>query len=303
MGGDGGRPEVDGEAVKPAFVEARPDIQNAVAGVMVALVQRHGDFPFAFAQHRLQAAQHAQTGLGGLNAPLRGQRLFQAFKVARGIVHVGLGHLDKERARRRVHHDVALGRGFADHLFVDLGLGRHVNHDIAHDLGLTAQTAARQHAALGLVPLFHRVPGADGVFLDCHAMLGKLAISGCDLALRANATAPTDRIKVNAQLAGGLQDRGAKGNAGIGKDFLLGKGFCKAAGCTLLPDPSVVKFYDEPVLLMHGDSLCTRDISYMKLRRTLRNPLTLFILRHLPLRCAWTCCLARNRARCQRSPA
>ncbi|MNN54340.1 UDP-2,3-diacylglucosamine hydrolase [compost metagenome] len=35
---------------------------------------------------------------------------------------------------------------------------------------------------------------------------------------------------------------------------------------------------------MHGDSLCTRDEAYMKLRRYLRNPITLFILRHLPLR-------------------
>jgi UDP-2,3-diacylglucosamine hydrolase len=67
------------------------------------------------------------------------------------------------------------------------------------------------------------------------------------------------------------------------RDFLLGKAFCKEAGCTLLKDPSVVQFYGEPVLLMHGDSLCTRDEAYMKLRRYLRNPITLFILRHLPL--------------------
>jgi len=36
-------------------------------------------------------------------------------------------------------------------------------------------------------------------------------------------------------------------------------------------------------LLMHGDSLCTRDEAYMRLRRYLRNPLTLWVLRHLPL--------------------
>jgi UDP-2,3-diacylglucosamine hydrolase len=34
---------------------------------------------------------------------------------------------------------------------------------------------------------------------------------------------------------------------------------------------------------MHGDSLCTRDEAYMRLRRYLRNPITLWILRHLPL--------------------
>ncbi|MGH8406319.1 MAG: UDP-2,3-diacylglucosamine diphosphatase [Pseudomonas sp.] len=68
------------------------------------------------------------------------------------------------------------------------------------------------------------------------------------------------------------------------RDFLIGKAFCKAAGATLLKDPSVVQLAGEPVLLMHGDSLWTRDLGYMTLRRILRNPITLFILRHLPLR-------------------
>ena len=67
------------------------------------------------------------------------------------------------------------------------------------------------------------------------------------------------------------------------RDFMLGKAFCREAGCTLLGDPSVVELGDERVLLMHGDSLCTQDAAYMKLRRWLRNPLSLFLLRNLPL--------------------
>ncbi|MBB2496527.1 UDP-2,3-diacylglucosamine diphosphatase [Aquipseudomonas ullengensis] len=67
------------------------------------------------------------------------------------------------------------------------------------------------------------------------------------------------------------------------RDFLIGRAFCCEAGCTLLKDPSLVQFNGEPVLLMHGDSLCTQDVGYMKLRRLLRNPLSLFILRNLPL--------------------
>jgi UDP-2,3-diacylglucosamine hydrolase len=67
------------------------------------------------------------------------------------------------------------------------------------------------------------------------------------------------------------------------RDFLLGQAFCREAGCTLLRDPSRVAFGDQQVLLMHGDSLCTRDESYMRLRRILRNPLMLWTLRHLPL--------------------
>ena len=67
------------------------------------------------------------------------------------------------------------------------------------------------------------------------------------------------------------------------RDFLIGRAFCREAGCTLLKDPSIVRLNGEPVLLMHGDSLCTLDVGYMKLRRLLRNPLSLFILRNLPL--------------------
>ena len=67
------------------------------------------------------------------------------------------------------------------------------------------------------------------------------------------------------------------------RDFLIGKRFCREAGCILLSDPHKLQMNGEPVLLMHGDSLCTLDVGYMKLRRWLRNPLSLLILRNLPL--------------------
>ena len=67
------------------------------------------------------------------------------------------------------------------------------------------------------------------------------------------------------------------------RDFLIGKRFCRETGAKLLNDPSLVSIEGQRVLLMHGDSLCTQDLAYMKLRRWLRHPLTLFILRHLPL--------------------
>lgn len=67
------------------------------------------------------------------------------------------------------------------------------------------------------------------------------------------------------------------------RDFMLGKRFCREAGCSLLSEGSVVELYGEPVLLLHGDSLCTRDESYQRLRRRLRNPVSLWLLRNLPL--------------------
>ena len=56
------------------------------------------------------------------------------------------------------------------------------------------------------------------------------------------------------------------------RDFLIGEAFCRAAGCTLLSDPSVIQLGGQEVLLMHGDSLCTRDVEYMKVRQMFRDP-------------------------------
>lgn len=67
------------------------------------------------------------------------------------------------------------------------------------------------------------------------------------------------------------------------RDFLVGRSFCRQAGCSLLRDPSRIDLNGTPVLLMHGDTLCTRDVAYMRFRRRLRNPLSVWLLRHLPL--------------------
>jgi UDP-2,3-diacylglucosamine hydrolase len=56
------------------------------------------------------------------------------------------------------------------------------------------------------------------------------------------------------------------------RDFLLGEAFCAEVGATLLPDPTVIDLYGTPTLLMHGDSLCTRDADYQAFRRTARDP-------------------------------
>ncbi len=56
------------------------------------------------------------------------------------------------------------------------------------------------------------------------------------------------------------------------RDFLIGDGFAAATGATLLPDPCVVELGGERTLLMHGDSLCTRDEAYMAFRAKARDP-------------------------------
>jgi len=57
------------------------------------------------------------------------------------------------------------------------------------------------------------------------------------------------------------------------RDFLVGQTWCDNASCELLEESKLITLGDEKILLMHGDSLCTDDIEYMKARVMLRNPL------------------------------
>lgn len=70
------------------------------------------------------------------------------------------------------------------------------------------------------------------------------------------------------------------------RDFLLGKKFFQATGCQLLPDEYVIELAGVPTLLMHGDTLCTDDISYLKFRKKSRMWLfqKLFLMKSLAKR-------------------
>ncbi|MDI5934416.1 UDP-2,3-diacylglucosamine diphosphatase [Halomonas kalidii] len=84
-----------------------------------------------------------------------------------------------------------------------------------------------------------------------------------------NATLASRVAKALHRLAdGGTTIRLMHGN----RDFLLGERFASAAGASLLADPAVVELGGERVLLMHGDSLCTRDEAYMAFRAQARHP-------------------------------
>lgn len=55
------------------------------------------------------------------------------------------------------------------------------------------------------------------------------------------------------------------------RDFLIGEAFATRVGATLLDDPTVIPLGQDRVLLMHGDSLCTRDEDYMAFRAVARS--------------------------------
>lgn len=85
-----------------------------------------------------------------------------------------------------------------------------------------------------------------------------------------------DPSQTGAETAAGLR---AVADAGVpvyfvhgNRDFLVGRDYARRAGMRLLPDPAVVSLYGEPVLIMHGDLLCTDDTAYQAFRAQTRDP-------------------------------
>jgi len=55
-------------------------------------------------------------------------------------------------------------------------------------------------------------------------------------------------------------------------DFLVGAGFETRTGCRRLQQPAIVDVHGTPVVVLHGDQLCTRDEDYQQWRRTFTDP-------------------------------
>ncbi|MBK1691138.1 UDP-2,3-diacylglucosamine diphosphatase [Ectothiorhodospira mobilis] len=90
------------------------------------------------------------------------------------------------------------------------------------------------------------------------------------------------------------------------RDFLVGEGFARRCGCRLLDTETVIDLYGTPVLLMHGDSLCTDDHEYMAFRDMVRDPQwqAAFLARPLAERHAEAEAMrARSRHSTRRKPA
>ncbi len=55
------------------------------------------------------------------------------------------------------------------------------------------------------------------------------------------------------------------------RDFLIGPGFARHTGATLLHDPTVLVWQGQRLLLSHGDALCLDDVDYQRFRLQARS--------------------------------
>jgi UDP-2,3-diacylglucosamine hydrolase len=66
------------------------------------------------------------------------------------------------------------------------------------------------------------------------------------------------------------------------RDFLLAKKFEQQSGCKLINEPFLLQQNDQDYILLHGDSLCTDDVDYQKMKKVLRNRLVQSFFLNLP---------------------
>jgi UDP-2,3-diacylglucosamine hydrolase len=66
------------------------------------------------------------------------------------------------------------------------------------------------------------------------------------------------------------------------RDFLMRNAFWIATGATHLKQPRCIKVADKEVIVLHGDSLCTDDKDYQRMRLLLRNPVVTWLFLRLP---------------------
>lgn len=67
------------------------------------------------------------------------------------------------------------------------------------------------------------------------------------------------------------------------RDFMMGKTFAERCGCQLISEPLLIDLYGVKTLLIHGDSLCTDDVSYQRYRQITRNRFLQWCFLHLPV--------------------
>lgn len=55
------------------------------------------------------------------------------------------------------------------------------------------------------------------------------------------------------------------------RDFLVGNNFEKKTHCKIINDPSIIEINNHKIILLHGDSLCTKDTQYQEFKKLVRS--------------------------------
>ena len=75
-------------------------------------------------------------------------------------------------------------------------------------------------------------------------------------------------------VAGALSELAESGTAILlmhgNRDFLMGESFANKCKAVLLEEPTFISIGSKKLALLHGDSLCTGDLEYMKYRKLVR---------------------------------
>lgn len=92
---------------------------------------------------------------------------------------------------------------------------------------------------------------------------------------------PIYQLEINALKA--LTKAGTKLYIGYGnRDFLMRQAFWQATGAEFIEDECVTQIQGVDCLLLHGDSLCTDDKDYQRMRKWFRKSWVQWLFLHLP---------------------
>ncbi|MEC9247623.1 MAG: UDP-2,3-diacylglucosamine diphosphatase [Pseudomonadota bacterium] len=131
-------------------------------------------------------------------------------------------------------------------------------------------------------------PESTRLFIDCLEKASEEAVSVFILGDLFDFWAGDDdnripgndvKIALKRLTSKGIELYVAPGN----RDFLLGSKFALQTGAIMLPDYQVIRVNKERTLITHGDILCTRDKSYQRFRKIVRNKLAQKLFLSMPI--------------------
>jgi hypothetical protein len=108
-----------------------------------------------------------------------------------------------------IDDELANRHALPDDLPVNLALGRDVDEEVTMDLGPTAEASFRSEAAELVVLGLIGAPGREVGARRLDPVLREAALAGDDLTAAAQAAPAADGIEVDAERAGGIEDRGS----------------------------------------------------------------------------------------------